>query len=296
MKTGLRLPGAAGALLALLSLSAPAYPETDPALPHRPVPGGIALVGLGSAAAPAPVARLGGRRVMVTRSDGNWVAVVGIDLAAKPGGHHLEVDAPNEGGTRKVAFNVADKTYEKQYLTVKNRRHVNPTPTDMERIGRERQVIDTALGRWRDGGTGLAQMRLPVDGPRSSPFGLRRFFNQQPRKPHSGIDIAAPEGTPIVAPADGVVIETGNYFFNGNTVFLDHGQGLITMYCHMHRIDVAAGQAVGAGTVIGQVGMTGRVTGPHLHWGVSLNRAMVDPELLLPPASVPEEITSSDPK
>jgi murein DD-endopeptidase MepM/ murein hydrolase activator NlpD len=124
-------------------------------------------------------------------------------------------------------------------------------------------------------------MALPVTAPVSSPFGLRRFFNEQPRKPHSGLDLAAAEGTPISAPASGKITDTGDFFFNGNTVFIDHGQGLVTMYCHLSKIDVEPGQTVNTGDIIGAVGKTGRVTGAHLHWSVSLNNTRIDPTLFL---------------
>lgn len=246
---------------------------------HNPVPGGIAVIPLGDASSTMPQVRYNGQRVLVTRAQGQWQAIVGIPLTAQSGEHSIDIAA---SASRQITFRVAPKEYPTQRLTVKNKRHVNPNPQDMLRINREKTRITAALAHWSDKLDVPLSFRVPVAGELSSPFGLRRFFNEQPRKPHSGLDIAAPEGTPITAPASGTVINTGDYFFNGNSVFIDHGQGLVTMFCHMQRIDVKEGQPVAQGEVIGTVGQTGRVTGPHLHWSISLNDSRVDPILFLP--------------
>ncbi|NNF51673.1 MAG: peptidoglycan DD-metalloendopeptidase family protein [Gammaproteobacteria bacterium] len=253
------------------------------------VPGGVAVVDLPGEFSNAPMVHYRERPVMVVFDEEKWKAVVGIPLSVKPGRHSLEIGSTDDTKTR-VSFDVGDKEYAVQRLTITNKRQVNPNKEDLERIGAERKRINTALASFTRAAGIATDFIAPVDGPRSSSFGLRRFFNDQPRRPHSGMDIAAGQGTPIVAPAAGRIVETGNYFFNGNTVFIDHGLGLVTMYCHMSKIDVEPGDLVHRGGVIGEVGATGRVTGPHLHWGVTLNGTMVDPALFLPePEPVADE-------
>ena len=266
-----------GILLAatLFTSASLAAPKSSPLPQTAAVPGGIVTVDLGPAKGAAPVVRYNKKRVMVVQSNGHWQAVVGIPLSTRSGKQQLKL----AGRSQSLPFEVNQKNYAEQRLTIKNKRKVNPNKEDMKRIRGERGRINSALRHWEQQEAIDTRFTLPVKGRLSSPFGLRRFFNEQARKPHSGIDIAAPEGTPIVAPAAGRIIETGNFFFNGNTMFIDHGQGLVTMYCHMNRIDVKPGQDVDQGETIGAVGQTGRVTGPHLHWSVSLNDARVDPTL-----------------
>jgi murein DD-endopeptidase MepM/ murein hydrolase activator NlpD len=230
----------------------------------------------------------------VLQHEKRWVAVVGIPLAAVPGVHTLQV----QHGTKPVqtaSFTVHNKQYAVQHITLKDKRLVTPSAAELERIAQEKVRIDAALAHWSETGVRNLDFLQPAAGELSSPFGLRRFFNGEPRQPHSGLDIAAPQGAPVHAPAAGRVVDTGNYFFNGNTIFLDHGQGLITMYCHLERIDVTPGQDIVRGEVIGAVGMTGRATGPHLHWSVSLNRTMVDPILFLPATTEPQTAVSAAP-
>ena len=243
---------------------------------HSPWPGGIAVIDVGPAEAPRPIVEFDERRVLVTKHGDRWMAAVGIPLDAPTGELAIRVNT-----ARDIAFEVRDHAYREQRLTVKNKKYVTPDEAQLERIGRERALIDAALGAWRDVDVSGLALAAPVNGRRSSSFGLRRFFNDQPRAPHKGMDIAAPEGTVIAAPGAGIVTATGDYFFNGKTVIIDHGQGFVTMYCHLSELGVNEGQQVGTGDLVGAVGATGRVTGPHLHFGTYLNGTAVDPALLL---------------
>lgn len=263
------------ALLALLlfARSAPALP------PHTPVPGGVALVELGPASLPAPAARWGEQPLAVVNERGHWYALLGIPLDTLPGELEIRIAGGSRPGPRSIAVEI--KNYPEQRLTIRDQRKVDPDPEDLTRIEREQAVTDDIKRRFSKT-MPLTDFAPPASGHLSSRFGLRRVFNGLPRNPHAGLDIAAGPGATVSAPADGVVANTGNYFFNGNTVFIDHGQGLITAYMHLSRILVQTGQAVKKGEALGAVGATGRATGPHLHWAVILNNTPVDPELFLP--------------
>ncbi len=261
------------ALLTLVLLGTLCAANADDAPPDSR-PGGIATIAVGSAEDDRPDVRFGDRQVLVYRDDEDWVAAVGLSLDSELGEMEITVD----GEPRP--FTVNPHSYREQRLTVE-RSYVDLSEESLERIGRERVVLDNAIGNWRELDLDSISLASPVDGPRSDSFGFRRFFNDQPRRPHSGMDIAVVEGTPIRAPRDGIVTTTGDFFFNGNTVIVDHGQGLITLYCHLSEIGVEFGQSVEAGDTLGAVGATGRVTGPHLHFGVYLNGTPVDPAILL---------------
>ena len=245
--------------------------------PSLLVPGGVAVV---PTAGNAVEAQYRGERVLLARFEGQQYAVIGIPLSAKPGPQTFTI-SDDTGKRETLGFSIADKAYTEQRLTIKNQRQVNPNQEDMVRIQAESAEMKQAFQSWNEELTPTFSMLPPVDGIRSSSFGHKRFFNGEPRAPHSGMDIAADEGTPIVAPAAGRIVATGNYFFNGNTIILDHGHGLISLYCHMNTIDVEVGRHVIAGEQIGRVGQTGRVTGPHLHWSVNLNNTRIDPAFFL---------------
>ncbi|WP_367068800.1 peptidoglycan DD-metalloendopeptidase family protein [Oryzisolibacter sp. LB2S] len=269
------------ALLPTQALPAHAHPASNDAWPRAlHVPGGVALLDLGPAPE-RPVVRAGDVPVLVLGDALAWTAIVGIPLSARVGQAHVTLQATAGAPARRITYRVAAKQYREQRLSVAPRT-VDLAPEDLARHERERAHQQQVMATFSTPLPERLTMIQPVPGRRSSSFGLRRVFNGQARNPHSGMDIAAATGTPIVAPLAGRVIDVGDYFFNGGTVWLDHGGGLLSMYCHLSGVDCRPGDSLQTGDAFCRVGATGRVTGPHLHWGVMLNRTMVDPALFLP--------------
>lgn len=248
-----------------------------------PIPGGIAIVRLAPATDAAPLAFYDSRPVLVERRNGDWQALVGLPLSAQPGEHTIKVVSVSAGGVqeREAGFRVAPHSYAIQRLTIKDASKVTPPPEALARIEQEALKMASLRTHFRDLAAVDTDFVLPAKGRLSSRFGLRRILNGEPRSPHSGLDLAIAAGTPLGAPAAGVVIEASDFYYCGQSVILDHGQGLISIYCHLQQIDVTPGQALRRGERIGLSGASGRATGPHLHWSVYLNGNPVNPELML---------------
>jgi murein DD-endopeptidase MepM/ murein hydrolase activator NlpD len=251
------------------------------------VPGGIAILPL-PAGLPADIrASYEGHPVLIAKnSDGSRQLIVGIPLTTAAGTGSVQIEAGKKIET--LNFNISEKQYEEQYITLPpgNEKHVHPDEAERARYAREAKEQQAVYKSFSERGfnqdSGWPDFILPTKGTPNTSFGKKRFFNGEARAPHLGMDIAAPQDQAAWAPAAGVIVQTGDYFFNGRTVMIDHGHGLVSMLCHLSEIKVKAGDIVKQGDVIGLVGSTGRATGPHLHWTVSLNDARIDPLLVLP--------------
>ena len=283
-----------GVVLAVVSLAAPAAAGQGEAdlivnITHRARalhPGEIVVLHVRTSEAPAALeaGAFGAALRFFPAGPANvWTTLVGIDLEVEPGEHPVTVRATGVDGTVDETVHslaVEPKQFATRRLTVEPR-YVDPPPEVVERILRERDLqaalfpVSTPVRYWRDG------FVRPVPGRANSAFGRRSVFNGQPRSPHSGADFRAGTGTPIKAPNEGVVVLATNLYFSGNVVIIDHGWGLYSFFAHLSAIDVAEGDRVRRGMVVGKVGATGRVTGAHLHWTLRLNDARVDPLSLL---------------
>jgi len=250
------------------------------ALPQQAlVPGGIALMALPDYKRDTKV-YFKNKRIAVYPYKNTWIAMAGIGLSTKPGDYDFSVKR-SDGTISSSKVTVKYKKYDEQHLTIKNKRKVNPNEEDNKRIISESKRKKSAKKQFSETQPNV-DFIWPVSGRISSIFGLRRFFNEQERRPHSGLDIAGDEGTPIRAAANGTVIDAGDFFFSGNMIYLDHGQGIISLYAHLSKISVKPGDTVNQGDIIGNLGQTGRVTGPHLHFAIISNQTLIDPVFMLP--------------
>ncbi len=247
---------------------------------NTPVPGGVAVVDFYTDHS-NPEAYYRQARVYVQQLEGqHWQALIGIPLLEKIGEKHLTI---KDFSNKKIAFKVKNHNYKEQHITLtgKKKKYLNPNLAHLDRIKRERPILSKARKVFSNKKLSNKNFIRPVDGITTSPFGFKRFFNGKARRAHSGLDYAGKTGTPIKAAAAGKIIISDDFFFNGNAVFIDHGQGLISVYIHLNKRLVESGQIIKQGDIIGTIGQTGRATGPHLHFGVYLNQTVINPNVLL---------------
>lgn len=209
-----------------------------------------------------------------------WQALVGIDLDQPPGDYVLTVHGPAGSVAGEAALTVSSRQFPVRTLRV-NPNFVNPPASVMTRIAADSQLLSEAYASSPPERLWEERWQRPVPHRANSRFGSRSIFNGEPRSPHSGADFLSPAGTPVAAPNRGRVAVARDTYFNGNLVIIDHGLGVFSQLAHLSRIDVREGEMVDAGQIVGRVGATGRVTGAHLHWGVRVGEARVDPLAVL---------------
>jgi len=212
-----------------------------------------------------------------------YEALLAVDMDTKPGKYQVKVQGRDQEGKSLAgasSLEVKKVSFKTQTLSLPSSM-VDLDPTTLERVNAESQRVEAVFQRTRKEKLWKGRFLRPVPGEISTPFGLRRVINRQNKSPHSGVDLRAEEGTPILASNAGSVILVDDFFFSGKSVILDHGQGVYSMYFHLSEILVREGEKISKGDVLGQVGSTGRSTGPHLHWGVRVRGAKVDPFSLI---------------
>lgn len=269
--------------------------EVIPAAPRR---GDAFLMRLADATGPGPVtAEFGGRSFPLwAAGEDRWEGFGAVERDAAPGETVVSFFDLAEGGKRPLAeakLIVEDREFPVQRLTVEESK-VTLSPEDQQRAAREAKLIGRALAERTRIKLWSSPLARPVEGPVTSAFGFQRIYNGKPRSPHAGLDLAAPRGTPVGAPTEGRVLLAGDFFYTGWSVFLDHGYGLVSGYFHMDRLAVGEGDGVSAGQKVGEVGSTGRSTGPHLHWSVYVSGVKVDPQSVVALTSGGEEAKPLD--
>lgn len=221
--------------------------------------------------------------VTIQGKDGAFGLLLGIDMDTPPGGHEIKIEGRDKSGgvlITSLLLKVDRADFGIQTLSLPSSM-VDLDPKTLERVNREANRLEEIFRKSREEKIWSGPFVAPLTGEMSSPFGVRRFINGQPKSAHTGVDLEAAEGTSVLACNRGVVVLCDELFFTGNTIILDHGGGIYSMYFHLSRAAVSEGEAVEKGAIIGNVGSTGRSTGPHLHWGMRMNDSRVDPFALL---------------
>ena len=218
---------------------------------------------------------------LLYRSDQKiYEGFIAADLEQEPGVYTLNILFKSHGNTTLIPVKVIEKDYGVRRLTLPDNQ-VNLNKKDLERANKEKRIMDRLWGASTPSPFWKSQFLMPLDSKIIGPFGRRSVINDQPRSPHTGVDLRGEKGKPVMASNNGKVVITGNHFFTGNTVVIDHGAGIISMYFHLDKINVIRGDDISRGDILGTVGSTGRVTGPHLHWGIRINGFRIDPVSLV---------------
>lgn len=217
---------------------------------------------------------------LLTYTEGyKYFLIYGIPYNSKIGPNVIKITSNSNLIDKVISFEVRNKDFQTQYIAV-SKKYTTPSKIDLLRIKKERGLLISSKKKWIDINPELKFIH-PVKGTVTGVYGTRRFYNKQEGKAHNGLDIAAKKGTTIMAPSAGSVLLTGNYFYNGKFVFLDHGRGLKSIFIHMDKINVSKGQIIKKGEKIGEVGSTGKSTGAHLHWSLILNGIYINPKAFL---------------
>jgi hypothetical protein len=289
-------------MVGLLGFSAPqkvdqqAFPDIDVSLDYQSLQQGDiirVLVKGGGFIRQAEVLFLGKTYIMGHDQDpDHWLAFLGLDLGMKGGKYVMVIsllfqDGRHQNLQREIL--IQEKEFPTKKLWVKQE-YVTPPPDVLDRIQWESQLLGQIYDIFSPQWLGEGPFIIPSDGEVNPNFGERRVFNEEPRSPHSGVDISSPQGAPVRASNSGHVVLAKNLYFAGNTVIIDHGLGVFTSYLHFSRILAKKGDRVRKGDIIGEIGATGRVTGPHLHWGVKVSGSRVDPFSLLHLGTSQEEL------
>jgi murein DD-endopeptidase MepM/ murein hydrolase activator NlpD len=268
------------ALVLSIAATAPGAPITINTSYRSLTPGELVVVTINVEGVPSSVQVTAFRRAIPAfrTEEGVWQALVGIDLDQRPGSYLVAAEA-HVGPTvlrESRGLVVAPRKFPTRTLRV-NPAFVNPSPAELTRIRADQTFLADVYARPSPTRLWSGPFVRPVPGEANSSFGTRSVFNGEPRSPHGGTDFLSPTGTPIKSPNAGRIVCARDLYFTGNTVIIDHGLGMFSMLAHLSRIDVQEGDTVTTSQVVGLVGATGRVTGPHLHWALSVNGARVDP-------------------